>query len=101
LAQQLTAIAEAKLARHDLSLDGLSMEALVQRASLYLGDSARALLNVLAVAGQPLGSELALSAAGVPSGGRAHIHSLRGLRLIRTRDVGAERSVRSLPRPLA
>ena len=60
LAQQLTAIAEAKLARHDTSLDGLSMEALVQRASTVLGDSARALLNVLAIAGRPLQPQLAL-----------------------------------------
>jgi hypothetical protein len=91
LAQQLTAIAEAKLARHDTSLDGLSMEALVQRASLYVGDGARALLNVLAIAGQPVTQQLALAAAKVSSGGRAHIHSLRGLQLIRTRVVGGER----------
>ena len=91
LAQQLTAVAEAKLARRDMSLDGLSMEALVQQASLYVEDSARALLSVLAIAGQPLSAQLALSTAKITSRGRAHIHSLRGLRLIRTRDVGGER----------
>lgn len=91
LAQQLTAIAEAKLARRDTSLDGLSMEALVQRASLLLSDSARALLNVLAIAGRPLHPQLALSTADVTSAGRAHIHTLRGLRLVRTRDVAGER----------
>jgi tetratricopeptide (TPR) repeat protein len=91
LAQQLTAIAEAKLARGDTSLDGLSMEALVERASAFLGESARALLNVLALAGRPLPSQLALSIAGVFSGGRAHIHTLRVLRLVRTRDVSGMR----------
>ena len=91
LAQQLTAIAEAKLARRDTSLDGLSMEALVQRASMFLSEPARALLNVLAIAGRPLHPQLALSTAGVSSAGRAHIHTLRGLRLVRTRDVAGER----------
>jgi eukaryotic-like serine/threonine-protein kinase len=91
LAQQLTAIAEAKLARHDTSLDGLSLDALIERASQYLGESARALLNVLAIAGRPLNPQLALSAASVFTAGRAHIHTLRGLRLIRTRDVAGER----------
>ena len=91
LAQQLTAIAEAKLARHDTSLEGLSAEALMQRASAWMGESARALLNVLAVAGRPLSSQLALGAAGVLTAGRAHIHTLRSLRLVRTREVGGER----------
>ncbi|MET0387592.1 MAG: protein kinase [Polyangiales bacterium] len=91
LAQQLAAIAEAKLARHDTSLDGLSAEALMQRASAWMGESARALLNVLAVAGRPLRSQLALGAAGVLTAGRAHIHTLRSLRLVRTREVGGER----------
>ena len=91
LAQQLTAIAEAKLARHDTSLDGLSMEALVQRASSFVGDSARAILNVLAIAGRPLQVQLALSTSGVISAGRAHIHTLRSLRLIRTREASGER----------
>jgi hypothetical protein len=91
LAQQLTAIAEAKLARCDTSLDGLSMDALIERASSYLGDSARALLNVLAIAGRPLQPQLALTTTGVFSAGRAHIHTLRSLRLIRTRDVAGER----------
>jgi serine/threonine protein kinase len=91
LAQQLTAIAEAKLARHDTSLEGLSLDALIERASLYLGESARSLLNVLAVAGRPLRLQVALASAGVFSAGRAHIHTLRGLRLVRTRDVAGER----------
>jgi hypothetical protein len=90
-AQQLCAIAHAKLTSGDTSLDGLSMEALVERASAFIGDSARALLNVLAIAGRPLHPQLALSTAGVFSAGRAHIHTLRGLRLVRTRDVGGER----------
>jgi hypothetical protein len=35
--------------------------------------------------------QLALITAGVSSAGRAHIHTLRGLRLVRTRDVSGER----------
>jgi serine/threonine protein kinase len=91
LAQQLTAIAEAKLARRDTSLDDLSAEALMQRASDWMGESARALLDVLAVAGRPLSSQLALAAAGVLTAGRAHIHTLRSLHLVRTRQIGEER----------
>jgi serine/threonine protein kinase/tetratricopeptide (TPR) repeat protein len=89
LAQQLTAIAEAKLARNDLSLDGLSMEALVQSTSAFLGEPARALLHVLAIAGRPIQPRLALSVAEV-SAGRAHVHTLRSLRLVRSRDVAGE-----------
>ena len=91
LAQQLTAIAEAKLARRDSSLEGLSLDALIERASSYLGEAARALLKVLAIAGRPLRPQLALTTAGVFSAGRAHIHTLRSLRLIRTRDAAGER----------
>ena len=91
LAQQLTAIAEAKLTRNDSSLDGLSMEELVQNASAYLSQPERQLLNVLAIAGRPLHPPLALTVAGIVSAGRAHIHKLRGLRLARTRDVAGER----------
>jgi hypothetical protein len=46
---------------------------------------------VLAIAGRPLHPQLALITAGVSSAGRAHIHTLRGLRLVRTRDVAGER----------
>lgn len=87
LAQQLAAIAEAKLARSDTSVDDLSMESLVQRASALMGESAHSLLKVLAIAGRPLTLQLALSAAGVQSAGRSHVHTLRGLRLVRSRDV--------------
>jgi len=93
LAQQLTALAEAKLARNDTSLDGLSMEALVAKAGAYLGEAARAILNVLATAGRPLRAQLALSVANVFSAGRAHIHTLRALHLVRSREVGGERMI--------
>ncbi|HET8932868.1 MAG TPA: protein kinase [Polyangiales bacterium] len=90
LAQQLTAIAEAKLDRHDTSLEGLSIDAMIERAGSYLDASARALLHVLAIAGRPVRPQLAIAAAGVSSSGRANIHALRGLRLIRTRDISGE-----------
>jgi len=90
LAQQLTAIAEAKLDRRDTSLEGLSIDAMIERATSYLDVSARALLHVLSIAGRPVRPKLAIAAAGVSSAGRAHIHALRGLRLIRTRDIAGE-----------
>lgn len=90
LAQQLTAIAEAKLDRHDTSLEGLSIDAMIERAGSYLDASARTLLHVLAIAGRPVRPQLAIAAAGVASSGRANIHALRGLRLIRTRDISGE-----------
>jgi tetratricopeptide (TPR) repeat protein len=64
---------------------------LVVRASGLLAEQARALLRVLAVAGRPLVPQLALSAAGVVREGRAHIHALQGLRLVRTRIVAGVR----------
>ncbi|HTU63598.1 MAG TPA: AAA family ATPase, partial [Polyangiales bacterium] len=90
VAQQLAAVAEAKLTRNDGSLHGLSMAGLVQSVSAYLSEPARQLLNVLAVAGRPLHPQLALTVAGIVSAGRTHIHMLRELRLVRTRDVAGE-----------
>jgi eukaryotic-like serine/threonine-protein kinase len=87
LVQQLAVIAEAKQLQDDSSLDGLSVLGLVERACAYLGEPARALLHVLAVAGRPLSMQLAASVAQVTGSGRAQIHALRGLRLLRTRDA--------------
>jgi len=91
LALQLTALARAKLDRGELDLDALSVGELVMRTSAMLSDPAKALLCVLAVAGRPLVPQLALGAAGVHRDGRAHIHALQSLRLVRTRLVDGVR----------
>jgi serine/threonine protein kinase len=91
LAQQLTALAFAKLVRGDAELGTLSVEEVVLHTSSLLLPAARDLLNALAIAGRPLAPQLALRAAGIRQDGRAHIHALQGLRLLRTRDVGGRR----------
>jgi len=91
LASQLTAIAETKLARGDTDLESLSIDVLVAQTSALLPDDAKRLLGVLAVAGRPMAPKLALQAAGVRRNGRAHVHALRGLNLVRTREVAGER----------
>ena len=91
LALQLTALARAKLDRGEVELDALSVEELVLRTSALLSDQAKAILCVLAVAGRPLLPQLALGAAGVQRDGRSHIHSLQGLRLVRTRLIDGVR----------
>jgi eukaryotic-like serine/threonine-protein kinase len=91
LASQLTALAQAKLARSDTDLNALSIEQLVTQASALLPDEARAILNVLAIAGRPILPQLALRAASVKREGRAHLHALQGLRLMRTRNIAGER----------
>jgi serine/threonine protein kinase/tetratricopeptide (TPR) repeat protein len=91
LALQLAALAHSKWSHGDLDFSALSVEELVLRTSALLPEPARAILNVLAVAGRPLVPQLALSAAGVRREGRAHIHELQGLRLLRTRIVDGVR----------
>ena len=61
------------------------------RLIALLPEDARALLATLAVAGRPMAPKLALRAAGVKRDGRSHVHALRRLNLVRTRDVGGER----------
>jgi tRNA A-37 threonylcarbamoyl transferase component Bud32 len=91
LAQQLAALALAKLVRGDAEFGTLSMEEVVLHTSALLLPAARELLNTLAIAGRPLAPQLALAAAGIQREGRAHIHALQGLRLLRTRDVAGRR----------
>jgi hypothetical protein len=91
LVSQLTALAEAKLARGDTDLQALSIDELVVQTNTLLADEAKQVLAVLAVGGRPMLPKIALRAAGVRRDGRAVVHSLRGLNLVRTRDVGGER----------
>jgi serine/threonine protein kinase len=88
LVSQLAALVQAKLARGDQKLDELSIEQLVDQATNLLAPEATRTLNVLAIAGRPLSPKMALRAAGVHKESRALLHSMRGLRLIRTRDTG-------------
>jgi tetratricopeptide (TPR) repeat protein len=92
LAFQLAALAEAKLARGD-DVATLSLDELVEQTGALLPDAAKQLLATLAVAGRPMLPKLALRAAGVKHEGRSHLHALRGLNLVRTRDVAGERLV--------
>lgn len=91
LAQQLAALAVAKRARGDADIENLSVEELVLRTGALLESDARALLNVLAIAGRPLAPHLALMAAEVRREGRSHIHALHALRLVRTRVIAGQR----------
>ena len=91
LASQLIALAEVKSLRGDTDLHTLSLDLMVAQTSAMLADDAKKLLVLLAVAGRPMPPKVALQAAGVKRGGRALVHDLRGLNLVRTRDVGGER----------
>ncbi|MEY4575409.1 MAG: hypothetical protein RL701_112 [Pseudomonadota bacterium] len=91
LASQLTTLAQAQLDRKEPELRTLSMEELVVQSTALLSPDARALLNVLAVAGRPIQTQTALRAAGIQRDGSVHLHALKTLRLIRTREVSGER----------
>ena len=87
LASQLAALAAARIARGDTKLEALSIESLVTQMGELLPEGASELLAVLAVAARPLTPRLALAAAGVLGEGKALVHTLRSLNLVRTRDV--------------
>ena len=91
LATQLAALAHAKLARGEAQLEALSVQELVLQTTALLSEPERELLSVLAIAGRPVTSQLALNAANAAREGRAHIHALQGLRLLRTRTIGDAR----------
>jgi hypothetical protein len=91
LAVQLTALAEVKLSRRDTDLDVLTIGELVVQSSALLPLEARRVLHVLAIAGRPILPQLALRAAGIDRDGSAHLHALKTLRLMRTREVAGER----------
>jgi len=88
---QLSTLAAAQLERQQLELKDLSIGELVTRASALLPPGARAILDVLAIAGRPLPPHLALNAAEVGQEGRALVQELQSLRLLRSRVVNGER----------
>ena len=91
LATQLTALAEAKLLQGPVDEETISVAQLVAQTATLLSREALVLLRVLALAGRPVAPKLALRAAGIRHGGRELVHTLRGLQLVRSRDVGDER----------
>jgi hypothetical protein len=93
LAAQLTAIAQAKLARGDTDTESISLADLVTQTGALLPADARHFLRVLAIAGRPLAPKLALRAAGLRKRGREIVHALRQQLLVRTRDVGGEKLI--------
>jgi predicted Ser/Thr protein kinase/tetratricopeptide (TPR) repeat protein len=90
LAEQLAALAAAKLSRGDRDVDAISISGLVAQVTELLPAPALQLLAVLAVAGRPLLPKLALRAAGIRHGGREVVHALRRLQLVRTRAVAGD-----------
>jgi hypothetical protein len=93
LASQLGALALAKIERGDNGLRALSIDDLVTQTRELLPADAMNVLAVLAVAGRPMAPKLALRVAGVQHGGRAILHALRSMNLVRTRDAETERLV--------
>jgi serine/threonine protein kinase/tetratricopeptide (TPR) repeat protein len=93
LVSQLAALVQAKLAHGDQDLETLSIEQLVDQATELLSPDATRTLKTLAIAGRPLSPKVALQAANVRSEGRALLHALRGLRLIRVRDTGTSQLI--------
>jgi hypothetical protein len=93
LASQLASLALAKIERGDSALQALSIDDLLTQTGGLLPPEATSVLAVLAVAGRPMSPRLALRVAGVRSGGRAILHSLRSMNLVRTRDADTERLI--------
>ena len=91
LAGQLSALAEAKLVRGDLDLGTISVDGLVAQFAALLPDHAKGILALLAVAGRPISPKLAFDALELDRDQNAALHVLRGLNLVRTRDLGGER----------
>ncbi|HKP59993.1 MAG TPA: protein kinase, partial [Polyangiales bacterium] len=93
LASQLASLALEKMRRGDGALHLPSIDDLVTQTRELLPQEASNTLAVLAVAGRPMPPKLALRVAGVRHGGRAVLHALRNLNLVRTRDADTERLV--------
>lgn len=91
LALQLTALAEARLALGESDASAMSIDAMVAQTGAMLPEDAKRLLAFLAVAGRPMLPKLVLHTAGIRANGRAMVHALRGLNLVRTRDVSGTR----------
>jgi hypothetical protein len=93
LASQLASLALAKIERGDGGLDALSIDDLVTQTREILPTEATSVIAVLAVAGKPVPPKLVLRVAGVRHGGRAILHALRNMNLIRTRDADTDRLI--------
>jgi tetratricopeptide (TPR) repeat protein len=93
LASQLASLALARIERGESGLRALSIDDLVTQTRELLPIEASTVLAVLAVAGRPMAPKLALRVAGVRHGGRAVLHALRSMNLVRTRDAESERLV--------
>jgi eukaryotic-like serine/threonine-protein kinase len=93
LASQLASLALERMKRGEGALQSLSIDDLVTQTQALLPQEATRLLAVLAVAGRPMPPKLALRVAGVRHGGRAVLHALRNLNLVRTRDAETERLI--------
>ncbi|HKU40003.1 MAG TPA: AAA family ATPase, partial [Polyangiales bacterium] len=92
LATQLAALALTELSDgQPEALGRLTIQALVARRTAQLDAPARRLLNVLSVASRPLPTKLALRLAAAVESGRAALHELASLGLIRTRESEGER----------
>jgi hypothetical protein len=91
LSLHLTSFAALDLARGEIDVRAISLNGLIDRANAMLSPGARDLLSVLSVAGRPMPAKIALRAIGQRHGTRALIHELRGLNLVRTRDVDGSR----------
>ncbi|MET0385932.1 MAG: protein kinase [Polyangiales bacterium] len=91
LASQLVALAVTQPGRGEGQLASLTLEELVRSRSSTLSAGARRMLNVLSVAGRPITLTLVLRCAEIESQGRALVHELQGLHLIRTRNSGQDR----------
>jgi hypothetical protein len=93
LASQLASLALARIERGDTDLERLSIDDLVTQTRDLLPEEATNVLAVLAVAGKPMAPKLVLRVAGVRHGGRATLHALRTLNLVRTRDADTDRLI--------
>jgi eukaryotic-like serine/threonine-protein kinase len=93
LASQLASLALARIERGDADIERLSIDDLITQTRDLLPQEAMSVLAVLAVAGKPMAPKLALRVAGVRHGGRAILHALRNLNLVRTRDADTDRLV--------
>jgi hypothetical protein len=91
IALQLSALLQERITRGAALPAPVSVDNVVAELNGLLPLSAQKLLAFLAVAGRPLPPALALRAASVRDHGRAHLHTLHALNLVRMREVSGER----------
>jgi eukaryotic-like serine/threonine-protein kinase len=94
LASQLAVLALSEIS--DKPIDApevLTIESLVERRTAQLSEHAKQLLCVLAVAGRPIATRLAMKLSAAATNARAVVHELSGLGLIRTQTSDGERQL--------